>query len=171
MAADFRIRAARPGDEHGIFALVRALAEYEHLAHTVSGSPERLAVHLFGPRPAAEALVVEADGILVAFALFFGNFSTFLSEPGLYLEDIFVRPEYRKRGIGKALLAAVAELAEQRQCGRLEWSVLDWNASAIAFYERVGARVLPDWRICRVTGDALSGLAKAGAARDGNGER
>jgi GNAT superfamily N-acetyltransferase len=170
MIADFLIRAARPGDEHSIFALVRALAEYEHLEHTVSGSPERLALHLFGPRPAAEALVVEAGAELVGFALFFGNFSTFLSEPGLYLEDIFVLPEYRQRGLGKALLAAVAQLAEKRQCGRLEWSVLDWNASAIAFYERLGARVLPDWRICRVTGEALSGLAKAGG-HGANSER
>ena len=160
MASDFSIRRARPGDEQGIFALIQALADYEQLRHAVTGSPERLALHLFGARPAAEALVVEADDRLVAFALFFGSYSTFLTQPGLYLEDIFVLPDQRRRGIGRALLKEVARIATERQCGRLEWSVLDWNASAIAFYERVGARVLPDWRICRVTGAALSALAK-----------
>jgi GNAT superfamily N-acetyltransferase len=163
---DFSIRPARPGDEAGIFALVQALAAYERLTHAVSGSAERLAVDLFGPRPAAEALVVEARAAepaepeLVAFALFFGNYSTFLTQPGLYLEDIFVLPAYRRKGIGKALLKAVARTACERRCGRLEWSVLDWNASAIAFYERFGASVLPDWRICRVTGAALTALAQ-----------
>lgn len=157
---DFSIRAAQPGDEHGIFTLIQALAEYEHLTHAVTGSAAALAAHLFGPRPAAEALVVEADERLVAFALFFGNYSTFLTQPGLYLEDIFVLPAYRRRGIGKALLSEVARVAQGRQCGRLEWSVLDWNASAIAFYERVGASVLPDWRICRATGAPLVRLAK-----------
>src|SRR3954466_7314211 len=166
MATEFSIRPARPGDESGIFSLVRALAEYEHLTHAVTGSPERLARHLFGERPAAEALVAEVGPELVGFALFFGNFSTFLSEPGLYLEDIFVLHGYRQRGIGKALLSAVASIAEERQCGRLEWSVLDWNASAIAFYERAGASILQDWRICRVTGAALSSLAgRATSAR------
>jgi GNAT superfamily N-acetyltransferase len=159
MAPDFSIRPACSGDESGIFALIQALAEYEHLTHAVTGSAAELAEHLFGARPAAEALVVEAEQRLVAFALFFGNYSTFLTRPGLYLEDIFVLPEYRRRGIGKALLTEVARVASERQCGRLEWSVLDWNASAIAFYERVGASVLPDWRICRVTGAKLSALA------------
>jgi GNAT superfamily N-acetyltransferase len=178
--SDFRIRPARPGDEHGIFALVQALAEYEHLTHAVTGSPQKLAQDLFGPRPAAEALVVEAASAreaapareahdhahdaappLVAFALFFSNYSTFLTQPGLYLEDIFVLPAERRRGIGKALLKAVARVARDRNCGRLEWSVLDWNASAIAFYESLGASVLPDWRICRVTADSLAALAQA----------
>jgi GNAT superfamily N-acetyltransferase len=156
---NFEIRPAAPGDEHAIFGLIEALAEYEHLTHAVSGSAERLASHLFGARPAAEALVVEVDQRVVAFALFFGNYSTFLTQAGLYLEDIFVLPAYRRRGIGKALLSAVARIASERQCGRLEWSVLDWNTSAIAFYERVGASVLPDWRICRVTGASLNALA------------
>lgn len=160
MPADFSIRPARPGDEQGIFALVLALAEYEQLSHAVTGSAADLALHLFGSRPVAEALVVEAEAGLVAFALFFGNYSTFLTRPGLYLEDIFVLPAYRRRGLGKALLTAVARIAGERQCGRLEWSVLDWNASAVAFYERVGASVLPDWRICRVTGAGLTALAK-----------
>jgi GNAT superfamily N-acetyltransferase len=156
---DFSIRPAEPGDEHGIFALIQALAEYEQLSHAVTGDPAKLARDLFGARPAAESLVVEADQRLVAFALFFSNYSTFLSQPGLYLEDIFVLPEYRRRGIGKALLKRVARLASERQCGRLEWSVLDWNTSAIAFYESLGARVLPDWRICRVGADSLTLLA------------
>jgi GNAT superfamily N-acetyltransferase len=163
VAHSFAIRAARVGDERGIFVLIQALAEYEHLAHAVTGSAEALALHLFGPRPAAEALVVEVNvhgrAQLVAFALFFHNYSTFLTRPGLYLEDIFVLPEHRRRGVGKALLAAVARVAAERQCARLEWSVLDWNASAIAFYEGVGASLLPDWRICRVTGEALATLA------------
>jgi GNAT superfamily N-acetyltransferase len=154
------MRSARPGDEQGIFSLVQALAGYEHLTHAVTGNAEQLALHLFGPRPAAEALVVEADAHLVAFALFFGTYSTFLTEPGLYLEDIFVVHEYRRRGIGKALLARVAGIAQERQCARLEWSVLDWNTSAIAFYERAGATVLPDWRSCRVSGAPLAALAK-----------
>ncbi|HEY5377882.1 MAG TPA: GNAT family N-acetyltransferase [Polyangiaceae bacterium] len=170
MHSDFTIRPARAGDEHGIFALVQALAEYEHLSHAVTGNAQQLAHDLFGPRPAAEALVVEAAPAreahaleaaptLVAFALFFGNYSTFLTQPGLYLEDIFVLPAERRRGIGKALLQAVARLACDRNCGRLEWSVLDWNASAIAFYENLGASVLPDWRICRVTAASLAALA------------
>jgi GNAT superfamily N-acetyltransferase len=173
--SDFSIRSARPGDEHGIFALIQALAEYEHLTHAVTGNAQKLAQDLFGAHPAAEALVVEATPVrettaheatahetepaLVAFALFFGNYSTFLTQPGLYLEDIFVLPAYRRRGIGKALLESVARVARDRNCGRLEWSVLDWNASAISFYESLGASVLPDWRICRVTAESLTALA------------
>ncbi len=176
MNSDFVIRPARPGDEHGIFALVQALAEYEHLARAVTGSPQKLARDLFAPHPAVEALVVEiasaressrgdalavdAEPTLVAFALFFGNYSTFLTQPGLYLEDIFVLPAHRRRGIGKALLTTVARLARARNCGRLEWSVLDWNASAISFYEHLGASVLPDWRICRVSAETLASLAR-----------
>ncbi|HEY4103964.1 MAG TPA: GNAT family N-acetyltransferase [Polyangiaceae bacterium] len=160
MTQDFLIRPARPGDEHAIFELIYALAEYERLTHLVTGSAEKLATHLFGARPAAEALVVESAGQIVAFALFFGNYSTFLTQPGLYLEDIFVLPEQRGRGIGKALLKAVARVAAERNCARLEWSVLDWNSSAIAFYEKLGASVMPDWRICRVTGAELVKLAR-----------
>ncbi len=161
MTHEFSIRPARTGDEAQIFGLIRALAEYEHLTSSVTGSAEQLARDLFGPRPAAEALVVESEQRLIAFALFFGNYSTFLTRSGLYLEDIFVLPEQRGRGVGKALLRAVARLASERGCGRLEWSVLDWNASAIAFYEALGATVMPDWRICRVTGERLSELARA----------
>lgn len=158
MSSSFSIRPAAPGDEAGIFRLICALAEFEHLTHQVAGNAELLAEHLFGARPAAEALVAEANGELVGFALFFGNYSTFLTQPGLYLEDLFVLPAERGRGVGKALLASVAEVARARNCGRLEWSVLDWNANAIAFYERAGATVMPDWRICRVTGERLAAL-------------
>jgi len=155
----FAIRAARPGDEHALFSLIQGLAEYEKLSQAVTGSAQNLAQDLFGPRPAAEALLVEADGRAVAFALFFHNYSTFLTQRGLYLEDIFVLPEYRQRGIGKALLSEVAKLARARGCARLEWSVLDWNVSAIGFYQSLGASVLPDWRICRVVGNGLEALA------------
>ena len=153
------IRPAQPGDEHAIFGLVKALAKYEHLSHAVTGSAELLARDLFGTRPAAEAILAEVQAQVVGFALFFGNYSTFLTQPGLYLEDIFVLPEQRGRGIGKALLRRVAGIASERRCGRLEWSVLDWNESAIGFYRSIGASVLPDWRICRVTGSELAQLA------------
>src|SRR6478609_3189184 len=152
------IRPARPGDEHALFALIQALAEYEKLSHAVSGSAEKLAQDLFGSRPAAEALLVEDSDQPVAFALFFHNYSTFLTQRGLYLEDIFVLPEHRRRGIGKALLSRVAQVAQARGCGRFEWSVLDWNESAILFYQSLGASVLPDWRICRVSGPGLEAL-------------
>jgi len=155
----FSIRPARLGDEEALFTLIQALAAYEKLSHAVTGSAEKLAHDLFGLHPRAEALLVEADERAVAFALFFHNYSTFLTQSGLYLEDIFVRPEYRGHGIGKALLSEVAKVARARACGRLEWSVLDWNESAIGFYRSLGASVLPDWRICRVTGDELGALA------------
>ena len=155
------IRPAEPRDAPAIFALIRALAEYEHLAHAVTGDVEALRSHLFGPRPYAEVLLADVDGRSVGFALFFHSYSTFLAAPGLYLEDLFVEPENRRRGIGTALLASVARVALDRRCGRLEWAVLDWNAPAIAFYQRHGAEVLPDWRICRVTGAGLARLAAA----------
>src|SRR6188768_1378533 len=160
MPAEFEIRPARPGDERALFALIQALAEYEKLSHAVTGSAEKLAQDLFGPRPSAEALLVEVGGRAAAFALFFHNYSTFITQHGLYLEDIFVLPEHRRHGIGRALLSEVAKIARARGCGRLEWSVLDWNASAIAFYQSLGASVLPDWRICRVTGVGLEALAR-----------
>lgn len=156
----FSIRPAAPGDEHALFALIQALAEYERLSHAVTGSAEQLARDLFAARPLIEALLVEADQRAVAFALYFHNYSTFLSKLGLYLEDIFVLPEYRRRGIGKALLSAVAKVATERDCGRLEWSVLDWNESAIGFYRSLGASILPDWRICRVIGEPMRALAE-----------
>jgi GNAT superfamily N-acetyltransferase len=160
----YTLRPAEPRDLDGLVRLIGALAEYEKLTHLLEATPEKLGPHLFGERPAAEALVAElADGSLAGFALFFGNFSTFLCKPGLYLEDLFVLPERRGLGIGKALLLALARLAVERGCGRFEWSVLDWNAPAIAFYQRVGATVMPDWRICRVTGDALAAMGAQGA--------
>ena len=154
----FAIRAAEPRDVADIVRLIGRLAEFEHLEHLMQATPEELAPHLFGPRPAAEALVVDCGPRVVGFALFFTNFSTFLAKPGLYLEDLFVEPELRGRGIGQAVLTRLAELAAERGCGRFEWSVLDWNVNAIRFYERMGATVMPDWRICRIAGDTLAGF-------------
>jgi len=144
------IRPAVPGDEHALFELIRALARYERLEGSVTGSAGALGQHLFGPRPAAEALLAEEGATAVGFALFFPTYSTFLCRPGLYLEDLFVLESHRRRGIGRALLTEVKRLADARGAGRLEWSVLAWNGDAIAFYERFGATILPDWRICRV---------------------
>jgi GNAT superfamily N-acetyltransferase len=159
MTAPFLLRPAAPADVPAIVGLIGELAEFEHLTHLLQVTPASLHAHLFGERPVAECLVAEADGALVGFALFFTNFSTFLGKPGLYLEDLYVQPAQRGAGIGKALLQRLGALAVQRGCGRFEWSVLDWNAHAIRFYERMGASVLPDWRICRVTGEALERFA------------
>lgn len=144
------IRAARRGDQQALFELIRELAVFERLEQGVTGSAAELAEHLFGERPVAEAIVAERDGGALGFALFFTSYSTFLTRPGLYLEDLFVRESERGQGIGRALLAEVRRIAEARGAGRLEWSVLDWNENAIRFYEQVGATVLPDWRICRI---------------------
>jgi GNAT superfamily N-acetyltransferase len=157
---EFSIRPVTPGDEQALFALIQALAEYEKLTHAVTGTAEQLARDLFDPSPRVEALLVEADGRAIAFALYFHNYSTFLTKFGLYLEDIFVLPEYRGRGVGKALLSRVAKVACERGCGRLEWSVLDWNESAIGFYKGLGAAILPDWRICRMVGAQITALAE-----------
>ena len=159
MNLNFQIRQAVEGDVGHIFNLIRALAEYEKLADRVTGTSEELGAHLFGDRIYAEAIVAECDDRVVGFALFFPNYSTFLTKPGIYLEDLFVLPEYRRRGIGKAMLSYLGKLAIARNAGRLEWSVLDWNQSAIAFYRSMGAEVLPDWRTCRVTDIALQTLA------------
>ncbi len=156
------LRAAAPADVAVLFELIRSLADYEKLSHAVTGSAEELQQHLFGDRPYAEAILAECGSEAVGFALFFHNYSTFLTKPGIYLEDLFVLPEYRRRGIGKALLSYLAQLAVDRGCARLEWSVLDWNSPAIAFYQSLGASILPDWRICRVIGDELTHLAAAG---------
>ena len=150
MNSDFTIRQAIIDDVPYIFSLIEALAAYEKLSHQVTGTVEQLQEHLFGERIHTEAIVVECDKI-VGFALFFPNYSTFLTKPGIYLEDLFVLPEYRRRGMGKAMLSYLKELAIATDAGRLEWSVLDWNESAIAFYKSMGAEVLPDWRTCRVT--------------------
>jgi GNAT superfamily N-acetyltransferase len=149
----YLIRAARPGDEQELFELVKKLAVYEHLEHKVSGSAQALGEHLFGARPSAEALVAEGSSGLLGFALFFGSYSTFLTRPGIYLEDLFVLDSERGKGMGRALLEEVRRIAEARGAGRLEWAVLDWNQDAIRFYEKFGADVLPDWRTCRVALD------------------
>ncbi len=157
----FHLRAAEPRDLPAIVGLIRELAEFEQLAHLVQTTPEALHPHLFGERPVAEAMVAEASARVVAFALFFTNFSTFLAKPGLYLEDLYVQPAMRGLGIGQALLNRLGVLAVERGCGRFEWSVLDWNENAIRFYEKMGATVMPDWRICRVAGDALQRFERA----------
>ena len=153
------IRPARPDDAETIANLIRELAAYERLEHEAKATPADLARHLFGDRPAAEVLIAEVDGSPVGFALFFPTFSTFRGQPGIYLEDLFVRPEHRGRGIGKALLAGVAKVAVDRDCGRLEWSVLDWNAPSIAFYRAQGARPMDGWTVFRVDDQALIDLA------------
>lgn len=154
------IRPARPDDVSSIFAMIRELAVFEKLEHMVIANEAMLQDALFGVRPPCEAIVGEENGEVVTFALFFHNFSTFLCKKGLYLEDLYVKQNRRGKGYGRQMLVALAALAVERQCGRFEWSVLDWNANAISFYEKMGADVLPDWRICRVTGDALTHLAR-----------
>jgi GNAT superfamily N-acetyltransferase len=149
------LRPAQARDVPAIVGLIRELAEFEQLTHLCEVTPQSLAPHLFGERPVAECVVGEVDGNVVAFALFFTNFSTFLAKPGLYLEDLYVQPAQRGTGLGKALLEHLGRLAAERGCGRFEWSVLDWNERAIRFYEGMGATVLPDWRICRITGERL----------------
>jgi GNAT superfamily N-acetyltransferase len=141
-----------------IAQLIRELAEYERLLDEVSLDESLLAEHLFGSRPYVEALLAEDQAGPAGFALFFHNYSTFLGRPGIYLEDLFVRPEHRGRGIGRALLQELARLAVARGCGRLEWAVLDWNQPAIGFYERLGARPNSDWTTYRLSGEALSAL-------------
>ncbi|MEO1094851.1 MAG: GNAT family N-acetyltransferase [Cyanobacteria bacterium J06638_28] len=153
------ISPATPEDVPALFDLVMALADYEKLTHEVTGSAEAMARHLFGDRPYAEAIVARVDSKPVGFALFFHNFSTFLMKPGIYLEDLFVLPTHRGQGIGKALLQALAKMAVERDCGRFEWSVLNWNEPAIAFYKKMGAQLRTEWELCRVTGEALQELA------------
>lgn len=160
MSTAHTLRAARPEDLPAIVGLITELAVFEKLEHLVVVTPESLHPHLFGARPVAEAVVGEVDGRVVAFALFFTNFSTFLGQPGLYLEDLYVQPAHRGTGLGKALLQHLGALAVSRGCGRFEWSVLDWNQRAIDFYEAMGATVMPDWRICRVTGDKLAAFGR-----------
>jgi GNAT superfamily N-acetyltransferase len=167
MSDAFTLRPAELRDVATIVQLIRELAEFEKLTHLLQVTPEKLRPHLFGEKPVAEAWVAElpaealapGEAPVVAFALFFTNFSTFLARPGLYLEDLFVEAEARGQGIGQALLEQLARLAAARGCGRFEWSVLDWNEGAIRFYQRLGATVMPDWRICRIAGPALAAFA------------
>ena len=151
------IRSATADDVPLILGFIRGLAEYEKLLHEVEATEERLRATLFpaGGRPAAECVLAFAGGAPAGFALFFTTYSTFLAKPGLYLEDLFVRPELRGRGIGKALMLHLAKLANDRGYGRFEWTVLDWNQRAIDFYEALGARRMREWQICRLTGAAL----------------
>ena len=151
----FKLRAAEPRDMPAIVGLITELAVFEKLADQVVLSAADLQRHLFGARPAAEALIAESDGVAVGFALYFTTFSTFLGKPGLYLEDLFVQPAHRGAGIGKALLEHLGALAVERGYGRFEWSVLDWNEHAIRFYQRMGAQVMTEWQRCRIAGDAL----------------
>lgn len=156
---ELEITAATESDVPQILAFIAALAEYERLADKVVATEEDLRRSLFGPKPFAECVIARWKGEPAGFALFFHNFSTFLARPGLYLEDLFVREEFRGKGVGRALLQYLAKLAVDRQCGRLEWSVLDWNKPAIGFYEALGAEPMDEWTIFRLRGDALSRLA------------
>jgi GNAT superfamily N-acetyltransferase len=159
LSAAFTLRAARPADVPEVMRLIRELADYEKLSHMVSGEEAMLADALFGERPACEALIADRGGRIVGFALFFTTFSTFLCRPGLYLEDLFVEPAHRGAGIGKALLRRLAALAAERGCGRLEWRVLDWNEPSIRFYESLGAALLKEWILVRMTRPEFEALA------------
>jgi GNAT superfamily N-acetyltransferase len=155
-----RLRPARADDVDVILDFIRDLADYEKLSDQVVADEDRLRETLFGERPSAEVVVAELDGRPAGFALFFHNFSTFLARPGLYLEDLYVRPELRGRGVGRRLLARLAAIAVERGCGRFEWSVLDWNEPAIAFYDKLGARPMTGWTVFRMTGGPLARLAE-----------
>jgi GNAT superfamily N-acetyltransferase len=157
---DFVLRPAEPRDCAELDRLIRELAVYEKLEEQKVGTPEGLRAALFGERPACEALIAERHGRAVAFALFFTTFSTFLARPGIYLEDVFVEPGHRGAGIGKAILRRLAALAVERGCGRFEWRVLDWNEPSIRFYESLGAKVLPEWELVRMTAPEFTALAK-----------
>jgi GNAT superfamily N-acetyltransferase len=155
----FRIEPARERDVPLILDLIKGLAVYEKLADQVVATEDGLRASLFGPNPAAEVVIAYAEQEAVGFALYFHNYSTFLGRRGLYLEDLFVRPEWRGRGAGRALLTHLARLAAERDCGRFEWTVLDWNEPAIAFYKSLGAKALEDWTIFRLADESLSRLA------------
>ena len=157
--SEISIAPAAVADVPHILAFIRGLAEYEKLAHACVATEEALRRTLFGDRPAAEVLIARLGGSPVGFALYFSSYSTFRAQPGIYLEDRFVLPTHRGRGVGKALLVRLAQIARKRDCGRLEWSVLDWNAPAIEFYQRLGATVMSDWRFCRMTQSEIAKLA------------
>jgi GNAT superfamily N-acetyltransferase len=153
------IRKAEVGDVPVILGFSQSLAEYERLRDSCVATEEKLRATLFSEKPAAEVIIASSDGEPMGFALFFHNYSTFLAQQGIYLEDLFVKPGARGRGVGFALLSELARIAVERQCGRLEWAVLDWNELAIDFYKRIGAVPLDDWTTFRMTGDSLIGLA------------
>lgn len=167
MEERFLIRPAGRADVPELLRLIRELAVYEKLEHQAVGTPPQLEAALFGPRPACEALMADAGGRTVGFALFFTTFSTFLCKPGLYLEDLFVEPAHRGSGIGKALLARLAALTVERGGGRFEWRVLDWNEPSIRFYESLGAVIMREWLLARLTGDGLQALAATSRSRNG----
>jgi GNAT superfamily N-acetyltransferase len=156
----FLIRAATAADVPAILRLIHALAVYEKLEHMVVGTEARLRDSLFGAHPAAEAILAESGGRAVGFALYFATFSTFLCKPGIHLEDLFVEPEHRGRGIGKELLRKLAQVAVERGCGRLEWNVLDWNTPSIRFYESLGGKILEEWQLVRMTEPEFAALAR-----------
>ena len=153
------IRPAKPDDVPTVAHLIRALSQYEKLEHEVTMTEDKLRATMFGARPYAEALLAEEEAKPVGFALFFHNYSTFLAQPGLYLEDLYVLESHRGKGIGKSLLVNLAKIAVERNCGRLEWAVLDWNVDAIGFYEKLGAKPNSEWTVYRLTGDSLNELA------------
>lgn len=163
--SEISIEVARAGDEGVLLQLIRGLADYERLLPEVVTTEELLRQHLFGTRPSAEALLARAQGEPVGFALYFTNFSTFLGRPGLYLEDLFVLSEHRGRGYGARLFRRVAQIALERECGRMEWSVLDWNEPALDFYRRMGAQPMSEWTVQRLTGEALRQAASGGTTK------
>jgi len=169
----FQLHPATPDDIPDLLALIRGLAAYEELSHLCENTEERLHAALFAPRPHAEALLARdtTSGEALGFALYFFTYSTFLGKPSLYLEDLFVQPAQRRRGIGRALLTRLAGLASERGCGRFEWSVLDWNTPAQEFYRSLGASILPDWRIVRMTAAEMRQLASRGPAPDNHAPR
>lgn len=156
------LREATEEDVGTILGFIRELADYEKLSHEVVATEEKLKATLFGDNPGAEVLLAEHDGTPAGFALFFPNYSTFLAQPGIYLEDLYVKPEFRGKGIGQALLRRLAQIALDRDCGRLEWWVLDWNEPALRFYEKLGAESMTDWTVQRVSGEGLRRLAADG---------
>ena len=158
-AARFSLRPATPADVPVVLGCIRALAEYERLAHECIATEALLRETLFGARPAAEVVLAFAGDEPAGFALWFESYSTFLARPGIYLEDLFVYPQHRGRGLGRRLLQHLAQLAVEREYGRVEWSVLDWNVDAIGFYRSLGAELMDDWRRCRLAGDAIASLA------------
>jgi GNAT superfamily N-acetyltransferase len=155
----FEIREATESDVPLILQFIKDLAEYERMAHLVVATEEQLRSTLFGTVRLAEVLIGSEDGVPAGFAIFFHNYSTFLAQPGVYLEDLFVKPEFRGRGYGKALLIRLAQIARDRNCGRVEWAVLNWNTPSIEFYKSLGARPLEDWSVFRLTGEKLEALA------------
>jgi GNAT superfamily N-acetyltransferase len=155
MTPELEIRPATRQDVSPILEMVKELAQYERLLHTVQATEADLREALFGPRPAAEAVVADCGGRAVGFALFFSNYSTFVGRPGIYIEDLYVRPAHRGQGIGRALMIHIIRLARDRRCGRVEWAALQWNEPAIRFYQTLGAKALDEWRLFRLTQEAM----------------